>query len=86
MEFWNFIVEKALVLIPVLVIMGMILKNTPKFPDWCIPWALLFSGVAFSGMMLGWTIEAILQGVLVAGAAVFGNQLVKQTKAMDSGA
>lgn len=80
MDILTYILEKALVLIPVLMVIGAILKGTPKFPDWCIPWALLALGVVGAGFWIGWTAEGIFQGVLVAGAAVFGNQLYKQTK------
>lgn len=79
MDFLNYIIEKALVLIPVLLIIGAILKGTPKFPDWAIPWALLVLGIVSAGFLVGWTVNGVLQGVLVAGAAVFGNQLWKQT-------
>lgn len=85
MVFLSYIVDNALILIPVLLIVGQMLKMIPKFPDWCIPWALLVVGVAVAGFMLGWTVDAVIQGVLVAGAAVYGNQLWKQTKEKDSG-
>ena len=79
-EFVSYIIEKALVLVPVLLIVGKILKSTPKCPDWGIPWILMILGIAMSAMMLGFTGDAVVQGVLVAGAAVYGNQLWKQTK------
>lgn len=83
MDFINYITENALILIPVLVIIGQIFKSTPKFPDWCIPWGLLAIGIAASGAMIGWTVDGVIQGVLVAGASVFGNQLWKQTVEKD---
>lgn len=79
MDILTYIVEKALVIIPVLLIIGKMLKTTPHFPDWGIPWALLVCGIAASGFLIGWTVDGVLQGALVAGAAVFGNQLWKQT-------
>lgn len=78
-EFLEYIVDKALILIPVLLIFGAMLKATPKCPDWCIPWALLGIGIALSVLMLGLHVDAVIQGALVAGAAVYGNQLYKQT-------
>ena len=80
-EFVSYIIDKALVLVPVLLIVGKILKSTPKCPDWSIPWALTILGIAMSIMTLGFSADAVVQGVLVAGAAVYGNQLWKQTVA-----
>ena len=85
MEIMNYVIEKALILVPVLLIIGQMLKVIPKFPDWCIPWALLVVGVSGACMILGWTLEGVMQGILVAGAAVYGNQLYKQTKEHDRG-
>ena len=84
MDFINYIVDKMLILIPVLYVIGMILKNTPKVLDWLIPWILLVLGVVFAVLIsLNGEIpitDAIIQGILVAGATVFTNQLIIQTK------
>jgi len=87
MDFINYIVDKMLILIPVLYVIGMILKNTPKVFDWLIPWILLVLGVVFAVLIsLNGEIpitDAIIQGILVAGATVFTNQLIIQTKNKD---
>ncbi len=79
-EFMEYIVDKALVLIPVLLTIGAMLKATPKCPDWCIPWVLMGVGVVLCLMLMGMSVDAAIQGALVASAAVYGNQLWKQTK------
>lgn len=79
----EYIVEQALINIPVLLILGSIIKSTPKIKDWTIPYILLFLGVAFTVALLGFNVDSIIQGVLVSGAAVFGNQLYKQAKNKD---
>ncbi|GAA0122171.1 MAG: phage holin family protein [Clostridium argentinense] len=79
MDIMSFITEKALVLIPVLYIIGMMLKNTSKIPDWTIPWILLIVGIVCSVGLLGFNMEAIIQGVLVTGTTVYTNQLFKQS-------
>ncbi len=76
----EYIVENALVLIPVLNVIGMIIKNTEKIPDKYIPLILLFFGVVGTVAILGLTPHSVVQGVLVTGAAVYGNQIVKQLK------
>ncbi|WP_414647669.1 phage holin family protein [Clostridium tetani] len=75
----DYIVEQALILVPVLYILGVMLKNTDKIKDWTIPWILLSCGVACCIAIMGVNIQAILQGILVTGVTVFGNQLVKQS-------
>jgi hypothetical protein len=79
MDVMKYIVEEALIIIPVLWIIGLFLKNTPGVPDWTIIWILLVLGVVITIALLGVTPQAIIQGVLVAGAAVLGHQLLKQT-------
>ncbi len=79
MEFlYDYIIEQALIVVPVLLVIGQILKNTPKMKDWLIPYILLLFGVIFTIGIMGINIQAIVQGVLVSGAAVFTNQLYKQ--------
>lgn len=75
----DYIVEQALILVPVLYILGLMLKGTEKIKDWTIPWILLICGVACCIAIMGVNIQAILQGILVTGATVFGNQLIKQS-------
>jgi len=74
----EYIVQQALIVIPVLLILGKIIKETPTVKDWLIPYILLFLGVVFAVALMGINVDAVIQGVLVSGAAVFGNQLFKQ--------
>lgn len=78
MDFMNYITENALILIPVLYVLGVFLKGLEYIKDKYIPCILLALGIAFSIAILGINIDAIIQGVLVAGATVLGNQLLKQ--------
>lgn len=80
MELLNFITENAIILIPVLVILGQIMKNTQKIPDKWIPLLLLPLGLSGAMALGGWNIESALQGILVTGTAVYSNQVVKQLK------
>lgn len=76
----EYIVENALVLIPVLNVIGVIIKNTEKVPDKYIPLILLLFGVLGTIAILGLSPHSVVQGVLVTGVAVYGNQIVKQLK------
>lgn len=74
----NYIVENALILIPVLYVLGSILKGTSKIDDKYIPIILLPIGIAFSIAIMGINVNAVIQGILVTGVTVYGNQLIKQ--------
>lgn len=78
MDLMNYITENALILIPVLYILGAILKGLEYIKDKYIPFILLALGIAFSVAILGFNINAIIQGVLVTGTTVLGNQIIKQ--------
>lgn len=80
MEILSYIMDNALVLIPVLVIIGQIIKNIQAIPDKWIPLILLPLGIAGALALGGLSVDSAIQGVLVTGAAVYGNQLVKQLK------
>ena len=76
----DFITENALLLVPVLNIVGVIIKNTEKIPDKYIPFILLVFGILGAIAIFGVSAESVLQGILVTGTAVYGNQIVKQIK------
>lgn len=78
MEFINYVTENALILIPVLYILGSILKGTSKVEDKYIPVILLPVGIVLSLAIIGLNINAVIQGILVVGATVYTNQLLKQ--------
>lgn len=80
MEFLSYITENALILIPVLIIIGQIIKGIEAIANKWIPLILLPLGIVGAMALGGWTVDSAIQGILVAGAAVYGNQLVKQLK------
>ena len=80
MIFQKYITENALILIPVLYVIGMFLKALEFIKDKYIPCILLVIGIAFSIALIGFNVNAVIQGILVSGATVLGNQLIKQYK------
>ena len=76
----NYVAENALILIPVLIIVGQIVKGIEKIPDKWIPLILLPLGIVGAMALGGWTVDSAVQGILVTGTAVYGNQIVKQLK------
>jgi hypothetical protein len=75
----QFIVDEALILIPALWVVGFFLKQSAKVADWIIPWILIVLGIAGSLGLMGFTVQAVIQGILVCGASVLGHQVIKQT-------
>ena len=76
---FNYIVEDGLILIPVLYIIGEIIKQTLIIKDKWIPLILLFFGVLFSVLLLNDPmINNIIQGILITGVTVFFDQVKKQ--------
>ena len=91
MDFMEYIKPELLVLIPVLYLVGVAVKKS-NIADKFIPWILGGVSVALSALYILATsfpanvadaaqavFTAITQGVLIAGASVYVNQLVKQT-------
>ena len=80
MDILNYVVQEGLVMIPVLYIIGEIVKGTELLSNKWIPLSLLIVSVGFTPLLLGaYTADNIVQAVLVAGVTVFGNELIKQS-------
>ena len=84
MDILNYVVQEGLVMIPVLFIIGEIVKGTELLSNKWIPLALLIFSVGFTPLLLGaYTGDNVVQAVLVAGVTVFGNELIKQSSKGD---
>lgn len=90
MNFEEYVKPELLILIPVLYLVGLAIKKS-NIADKFIPLLLGVVGVLLSGLYLFATEDingsqavataiftAITQGVLVAGASVYANELIKQ--------
>lgn len=80
MAMLDFIMEEAYILIPVLIIIGRILKISTNLPTRFIPITLLGLSFLLTGVMPGLSFESTIQSILIAGAAVFSHQLFKQMR------
>lgn len=74
----NYIVGEGLILIPAIYIIGMIIRKTDKIPNKYIPIILLPLGILGAMGIMGFTVKAAIQGILITGAAVYGDQVYKQ--------
>ena len=81
MDLLELIIQEAYIMVPVLWIIGYIIKNTEWIKDKYIPLTLLGISIGFSPLLLGgYTPENIVQAVLVAGGAGLSNELYRQSK------
>ena len=91
MDFQEYIKPELLILVPVLYLIGMAIKKS-NLKDKFIPWVLgavsvvlsaiwiLANSTLATGQEIAMAIfTAITQGILIAGASVYVNQIVKQT-------
>lgn len=76
----DYILDNALILIPVIYVIGAILKGTELIKDKYIPVILLPIGIVLGMILIGFDVNGFIQGVLVTGVAVYANQLVKQAQ------
>ena len=84
--FEQYISPELLILVPALYVLGMILKRTEFLSDRFIPLTLgivsIFVAMFYEFSAVGMTFEAvymsIIQGILCAGCAVYGNQIYRQ--------
>ena len=86
MDYTTYVLPELLVLVPVLIGLGAILKHTEKIKDNFIPVILTVVSLALcclyvlgtQGITAVSVFTAIVQGVICVALAVYGNQLVKQ--------
>lgn len=78
MDLTTYISSESFIVIPVLYVLGMMLKGTNKISDNLIPLILLVVGIAVCIGINGFNVNSFIQGVLVTGVAVYANQLIKQ--------
>lgn len=78
MDFVQFIPEQLAILSAALWVLGVMLKNAEFIKDNYIPFVLLALGIVFSLAIMGFSAEAILQGIMCAAAAVLVENIKKQ--------
>ena len=74
----NYVTENSFIMIPTLYIIGYIIKNMEAVKDKYIPLILLPLGILGSIALNSISVANVIQGILITGVTVYGNQLVKQ--------
>ena len=78
MDIMQFISQDLIILVIALWFIGYMLKSTNKIPDSAIPFIITAFGIAAVMIMHGPTMEALLQGIICAALAVYGQNIIKQ--------
>lgn len=76
----KYLIDQALVLIPVCYILGNAIKSSQSIDDKYIPGLLIILSIILSLLIIGFSIDSAIQGILAAGAAVLCNNINKQSK------
>ncbi|MBP2240270.1 hypothetical protein J2Z40_000823 [Cytobacillus eiseniae] len=84
MDLLSYLNQNYLMLVPALWVLGYALKQTPAIPDWTIIWIILLISIIGGSLAFGFTVTGVINGIIAAGVAVLGHQMLKQTF-MDKG-
>lgn len=78
-DFAQYIEPEVFILVPVLYLIGMFLRQTPFIPQWTHPWIILIVADIACAFIVGNTVNAFIQAVLVSGASLFLKDIVFHT-------
>ncbi|MFY9197876.1 MAG: phage holin family protein [Acutalibacteraceae bacterium] len=76
----EYLLQDGLIIIPVLYIIGEMIKGIERIKDKYIPLILMVFGIGFSVAIMGANVDSVIQGILLTGTTVYGNQVYKQMK------
>lgn len=79
MDIMNYIRPDAFILVPALYVLGLFLRQTPHIPVWSHVWIKLAFAVIACLLYYGFIIQAVVQGILVTGAAVISREILQNT-------
>ena len=74
----QFVPAELTILIAVIYVLGIILKQIKWFDDKYINIMLLAISIAFAIAIQGYTVNAVMYGIIVTGVATLVNQIPKQ--------
>lgn len=84
---WKMILEliepRFLIVVAVCWAIGVIVKQTPRVPDWTIVYIVTLVAVLLTIWLIGLSAESVIQGILCGSFAVYGHQLIKQSRGRD---
>jgi hypothetical protein len=86
---WNLLQQlidpKLFVVVAACWAVGAALKHTPIVPDWTIIYGVTAVAVLLTIGLIGFSAQAVIQGILCGAFAVYGHQIIKQSTERDRG-
>ncbi len=79
MDLTLYIRPDAFILVPAIYVLGLFLRQTPQVPVWSYVWIKLTFAVIACLLYYGFIIQAVVQGILVTGAAVISREILQNT-------
>lgn len=76
----QYIKPEMLIVIPALLFLGWMMKETPRVPDWLIPYFNTVFGIIAGIAITASVIDGFIQGILVSAMSVLIFNLYKQWK------
>ncbi|HIW31207.1 MAG TPA: phage holin family protein [Candidatus Paenibacillus intestinavium] len=74
----QYIEPEMLIIVPVLIFLGWMMKSTPKVPDWLIPYVNTGAGIIAGIAITSKVVDGIIQGILVSAMSVLVYNLYRQ--------
>ena len=79
MDIMQFISDDLLILVVALWFIGYMLKSTNKINNAIIPFVVTILGIIAVIIMHGTNINSVLEGIISASVAVYGQNIIKQS-------
>ncbi|MGN7398983.1 phage holin family protein [Cytobacillus praedii] len=79
LDLLSYLNQNYLMLVPALWVLGFALKQTPAIPNWMIIWVILLVSILIGSLAFGFSFIGLINGIIAAGVAVLGHQMLKQT-------
>lgn len=79
----QYVEPEMLILIPVLLFLGWMMKTTPNIPNWVIPYVNTVIAIAGGVVLAATTVDGIIQGVLISAMSTLVYNLYKQWRKKD---
>ncbi len=80
MDIMQYITKEALILIPVLWVIGYIIKSIPHIANWVIPIVAIVLGAVGGLVVVSPDVNGVIQGILAGAASVGLNQVKRQVE------
>jgi len=79
----QYVEPEMLILVPVLLFFGWMMKTTPNIPNWVIPYVNTVIAIAGGVVLASTTVDGVIQGVLISAMSTLLYNLYRQWRKKD---